>query len=97
MSKQEPKLKRCPFCGGEPKRLEGESEAYCHGQNCPIRLHEMAYTRWNTRPLEDKLVGALEKIANGNTVISNGVRVHTVDFAGLTRIARTAIKEASHE
>ena len=102
MSKEEPKLKNCPFCGSEPKRLEGESEAYCHGQNCPIRLHEMAYTRWNTRPIEDGLVEVLEEIV---ILAKRGVEAKGLpsaiaiafDIENMADNALASAKEASHE
>jgi len=73
-------LKSCPFCGSEVELDETLHQLtplqyFVHCKKCAVEsdlfdTEAEAILAWNTRPLEDKLVGALEKILyafNGNS------------------------------
>lgn len=56
------KLKTCPFCGEEPKRVhtDGEYMIYCDNENCPINVSvngdmDLPVAAWNTRAYENTL------------------------------------------
>jgi len=50
------KLLNCPFCGCKPSEFVEESEAYCNNRGCPIHLHEMPNSKWNSRKEQEKCV-----------------------------------------
>lgn len=41
--------KLCPYCGGEPKRTEDNTNAYCDGAECGIWHRSMLVQEWNRR------------------------------------------------
>lgn len=75
----EPKLLPCPFCGGSGLLNEEYPSGFvvcCFNTGCGdrpgcveigprSRTEEGAISAWNTRPIEEKLVEALEQIAYG--------------------------------
>ena len=100
-----PKLKKCPFCEGEGFTKSGFYDFERHWVECDSceattcgkhETKEQAITAWNTRPTEDRLVEALERV---KTRIDNGDRIseRTDGLYNCIKKALEAAKEASHE
>ena len=61
-----PKLKPCPFCGGNVKK-ENDGFYYCTTPCCFLRgvVIDVEYLdRWNSRPLEDVGTAEIERLKN---------------------------------
>ena len=70
------KMRKCPFCGGEARAIvirvaEDAEQTYVECKDCFAKTEgiEGAYSdfpnatlEWNTRPLEDELLAALEYV-----------------------------------
>ena len=68
-------LKRCPFCGGESEFNSDEfGEGVCC-KSCGATIHngvygeegrKLASADWNTRPIENELIGKIGKLESEN-------------------------------
>ena len=79
------KMRKCPFCGGEARAIvirvaEDAEQTYVECKDCFAKTEgiEGAYSdfpnatlEWNTRPLEDELLAALER---ANETIKEAIR-----------------------
>ena len=103
-------LKRCPFCGGEAEFNSDEfGEGVCC-KSCGASMsngvygeegRKLASSDWNNRPIEDELIGKIEKLERENHIlrldlaeIARGFDVDGFDYTreGMMRIAKEALK-----
>ena len=56
------KLKRCPIC----KNPGSEQFGYvsCSNPSCALSFVDISPAQWNSRPIEDALLAALERLTN---------------------------------
>ena len=62
------KLKPCPFCGGQAFRADGNCKpdyvaihcSSCFASGEERTIYETAKEAWNTRTIENRLIGALD-------------------------------------
>jgi DNA ligase (NAD+) len=92
---------RCPVCGGEVYRAEGEAVRRCMNQSCPAKLRE-SLLHWASRKsmkidgLGEKLVGQLiEKDLVHD--VSDLYRLTTDDLAFLDRMGEKSARNLSAE
>jgi DNA ligase (NAD+) len=88
---------RCPVCGGEVFRLEGEAVRRCVSQTCPAKLRE-ALLHWASRRamkidgLGDKLVDQLVAKAN----VRDASDLYRLDATELESLERMGKKSAQN-
>ena len=68
------KLKPCPFCGGKAS-LHHEGRAYC--KKCGIENMFLLVEKWNSRPVEDKLISEIEKMKVGSEIFNTMTEILT--------------------
>jgi len=58
------KLRACPFCGKSStfKSDRHPDLVFCKGDRCPGSVTPCTERQWNTRPIEDELIAALEGV-----------------------------------